>query len=165
MTDKELRRLSRLELLDMLISQTQENEKLQKQLADANEKLRNREIVKEKAGSIAEAALHLNEVFAAADKAAEQYLENIKNISENQEAACEKVIAEAQKRAEEIIKQAEETAKAREEQADKYCAKLSEEQEFARVIEATLEEKEESEEVGFDASIASEEENKEDIYQ
>lgn len=165
MTDKELKRLSRLELLEMLVSQIEENKDLQKKLDEANEKLRNQDIIKEKAGSIAEAALQLNEVFNAADKAASQYLENIRRINENQEAACEKIIADAQNRAEEIIQQAEETARVREQQADEYCSKLSEEQEFAQVIEETLVEDEESEEVGADASIASEEEREEDIFQ
>ena len=60
MTDKELRRLSRRELLEMLIMQMEENEKLSQELETAQEMLRNREIVIERAGSIAEAALALN---------------------------------------------------------------------------------------------------------
>ena len=38
------------------------------------------------AGSIAEAALALNSVFEDADKAAAQYLENIKRCSEQQQS-------------------------------------------------------------------------------
>lgn len=110
MTEKELKKLSRLELLEMLISQMQENEKLQKQLDEINNKLLNQDIMKEKAGSIAEAALQLNDVFVAADKAAAQYLENIRKISENQEAISQKIIANAQMRANEIIEQAKITA-------------------------------------------------------
>jgi len=82
MTDKELRRLSRSELLEMLISQMQENEKLKQSLEEANAALSNRRIVIEQAGTMAEAALRLNGVFEAADEAARQYLENIYCISE-----------------------------------------------------------------------------------
>ena len=83
MTDKELRRLSRRELLEMLIMQMEENEKLSQELETAQEMLRKREIVIERAGSIAEAALALNGVFEAAQAAADQYMENIKRQVKN----------------------------------------------------------------------------------
>lgn len=79
--DKELRRLSRAELLEMLIVQVKENESLRQQLAKANEELESRAVTFQEAGSLAEAALRLNDVFAAADAAAQQYLENIKEKS------------------------------------------------------------------------------------
>ena len=79
MTDKELRKLRRGELLEMLLEQTKENERLKKQLADLKAQLENREIILKRSGSIAEAALKLNGVFEAAQKAADQYLENIKS--------------------------------------------------------------------------------------
>ena len=82
MTDKELRRLSRSELLEMLIAQTEENRQLKIRLERAEAQLRDRRIAVEKAGSLAEAALQLNRVFEAADKAAQQYLENVRLMSE-----------------------------------------------------------------------------------
>ncbi len=85
MTDKELKRLSRAELLEMLIEQMKENEDLRSQLEEANKKLDNRKIIIENSGSIAEAALKLNGVFEAAEKAAEQYLENIKSSCNSDE--------------------------------------------------------------------------------
>lgn len=77
MTDKELRRLSRTELLEMLIGQMEENEELKKRLEKAEEELANRQIVIQESGTLAEAAMKLNGVFEAADRAARQYLENI----------------------------------------------------------------------------------------
>ena len=82
MTDKELRRLSRSELLEMLIAQTEENRQLKIRLERAEAQLQDRTIAVEKAGSLAEAALQLNHVFEAADKAAQQYLENVRLMSE-----------------------------------------------------------------------------------
>ncbi|XCP84613.1 DNA repair protein [Roseburia hominis] len=81
MTDKELRRLSRAELLEMLLVQVEENEKLKLQIEEMQTQLDNRQIMIDKAGSIAEAAMQLNGVFQAAEAAAAQYLENIQRLS------------------------------------------------------------------------------------
>lgn len=78
MTDKELRRLSRTDLLEMLLEQSKEVERLQQELAEARQQLEERRIMTEEAGSIAEAALRINRVFEAAQAAADQYLENIR---------------------------------------------------------------------------------------
>lgn len=78
MTDRELRSLSRRELLELLLAQAKENRRLKKRLQDAEEALYDRKITVARAGSLAEAALKLNGVFEAADQAAKQYLENIR---------------------------------------------------------------------------------------
>lgn len=77
MTDKELQRLRRSELLEILLAQQKQIDSLKKELADANEQLAERKIVIEKSGSIAEAALKLNGIFEAAQRAADQYLYSI----------------------------------------------------------------------------------------
>lgn len=87
MTDKELRRLSRSELLEMLIAQMEENEKLRSALNKARSELKDRRITLSRAGSIAEAALRLNNVFEAADEAARQYLENVRRMKEEEDGA------------------------------------------------------------------------------
>lgn len=86
MTDKELRRLSRAELLEMLLAQTEENQRLKKRLQEAEEALEDRQIAMEHAGTMAEAALELNGVFEAADRAARQYLENVKRMARESSA-------------------------------------------------------------------------------
>lgn len=80
MTDKELKRLSRAELLEMLLAQMKENEKLKVSLNEMQMQLDSRQIMINRAGSIAEAALQLNGVFQAAEAAAEQYLENVQRF-------------------------------------------------------------------------------------
>lgn len=82
MTDRELRKLSRADLLELLLEQSRENEQLRKQLEQAEAKLADRKIEIEHAGSIAEAALRLNGVFEAAEQAAAQYLDNVRRIAE-----------------------------------------------------------------------------------
>lgn len=84
MTDQELRHLSRSELLELLIAQMEENRKLKKGLKEARTALSNRQIRMEHAGSMAEAALRLNGVFEAADRAARQYLANICLMAEKE---------------------------------------------------------------------------------
>lgn len=85
MTDKELRRLKRSELLEILYEQEKEIAELRKKLNRATRKLEDRRILIEKSGSIAEAALRLNEVFEAAQAAADQYLENIRELGDQEE--------------------------------------------------------------------------------
>ena len=87
MTEKELRRLSRRELLEMLITRTIENERLTEELQQAQKELSDRKFIQEHAGSMAEAALQLNGVFEAADRAAREYLENIRRMAEESRSA------------------------------------------------------------------------------
>jgi transposase-like protein len=82
MTDKELKRLKRTELLEMLLNMRRENDSLRQELEEAKKKLEDRMILTEKAGSIAEAALQLNLVFETAQKAADQYLMNVRRLSD-----------------------------------------------------------------------------------
>ncbi len=74
-----LRKLSKLQLLELLAQQERELQTLRKELEEKNAALEDRRIRVEEAGSIAEAALKLNEVFEAAQRAADQYLESVKS--------------------------------------------------------------------------------------
>lgn len=103
MTDRELQKLSRTDLLQMLIKQGEELNQLREQYADAQEALSDRTIRLEQAGSIAEAALQLNGVFEAAQAACRQYTENIIALSQRQEAVCAKLEAESRQKAEELL--------------------------------------------------------------
>ena len=85
MTDKELRRLSRRELLQMLLEQTSEVERLQAELDKTRAELNDRAIMLESCGNIAEASLKINRVLEAAQQAAEQYLANVRRIDIGQQ--------------------------------------------------------------------------------
>jgi tRNA U34 5-methylaminomethyl-2-thiouridine-forming methyltransferase MnmC len=80
MADKELRKLSRAELIEMLLEQSKRVANLEEQLKKAKEKLKNREIILNEAGNIAEAALRLNNVFEDAQAASEQYVQGLKAL-------------------------------------------------------------------------------------
>lgn len=82
MTDRELQHLSRIELLELLIAQMEENALLKLQLKSAMAQLEHKNIEILKAGSLAEAALELNGIFQAADAAAKQYLDNVRRLAD-----------------------------------------------------------------------------------
>lgn len=82
MKDKELRKLSRQELLELLIEQTKRADQLQERLDFLEEQLKERDLTINNAGSLAEAALRINKVFEAADKAVAQYIESVKRLGE-----------------------------------------------------------------------------------
>lgn len=85
MTDRELKRIGRAELLELLLLQSEENEWLQMRVDELEQELRDRDIIIEDAGTIAEAAFEINRVFDAAGSAAVQYLENIKRLNHQME--------------------------------------------------------------------------------
>lgn len=80
MTEKELHKLKRAELLEMMLAQSREIEVLRARIDALETKLADREIRIRESGSIAEAALKLNGIFEAAQAAADQYLENIRRL-------------------------------------------------------------------------------------
>ncbi|MGX8698356.1 MAG: hypothetical protein ACSW8F_00295 [bacterium] len=102
MKDKQLKRLSRRALLELLVTQMEENEALAQRNEVLEKQMRQKSIAVSRAGSMADAAMTLNQVFASADNAAEQYLENIRRANER----CDAVIERANRKAEEILAQA-----------------------------------------------------------
>lgn len=85
MTDTELKKLKRRELLQMLLEQSKTVEALKAELEEKNKLLEERSIKIAESGSIAEAALKLNNIFEAAQAAADQYLYSVKLASEGKE--------------------------------------------------------------------------------
>lgn len=95
MSAKELKHLNRRELLQMLLLQAEENERLKEELARTKALLEKRSIMLDEAGSIAEASLRLHEIFSAAQAAADTYLENIRALEARQKERCVRQEAEA----------------------------------------------------------------------
>jgi hypothetical protein len=84
MTEKELLKLKKSELLEIMLAQSKEIDSLREQLAKAKAKLKDKKIAIDESGSIAEASLRLTKIFEEAQKAADLYVENIKRRA-NQE--------------------------------------------------------------------------------
>ena len=131
MTDKEFKRLSRSQLIDIIYQLqlkqeelTADNEKLSKALADKRLRV-------SKAGNIAEAALEIHNVMQSAQDAADHYLEEIK-IRVNHE--YQRILKEAKEKAADIIKKAQE-------EADEIVARAKKENpDYDPVVEAILKE-------------------------
>lgn len=120
MEEYKLEKMNRKELLELLLQQVSENEAMKEQLKalktemtavqqDCEKRLADRRIELSRAGTMAEAALRLNRVFADADLAVRQYHENIKKYSENAEALANSIKEEADRKADEILAAAEKT--------------------------------------------------------
>ncbi len=99
---KELGKMKRVELLELLLDVTQENEKLRAKNRKLAKRLASRQVVAKKAGSIAEASMRLSGVFKAAQNAADGYLNSLKQMEEDSSG----MIREAELEAARIIEEA-----------------------------------------------------------
>lgn len=92
----------------MLIAQSKRLNRVEEELSAAQKELEQRKIAITTSGSMVEAALKLNGIFEAADQAAAQYLDSLRE----QESNAEHIIAEAEAKAHEIINAGEVQRKA-----------------------------------------------------
>jgi len=77
---KELKKMSRKDLLEILVLQSKKIDELTLELENANKVLKSRDILIKESGSIAEASLKLNKIFEIAQETADLYLDNIKKL-------------------------------------------------------------------------------------
>lgn len=126
MTEKELGKLNRRQLLEMLLEQTKRAQELEnelqeknRQLAEKDALLSERSVTLDKAGTIADAALSISRVFESAQTAADIYLKNVEahskrgeELLENAKKRSEEMLAETKRRCAAIEKQTAERIKA-----------------------------------------------------
>ena len=103
MTDKEFKRLSRAQLIEIIYRLQLELDKVndEKQLLESE--LKDKRLRLSNAGNIADAALEINNCFRSAQNAAEQYLNEIKAIREETEAERQRILSKARAEAAAII--------------------------------------------------------------
>ena len=106
MTDKELKRLSRAELMELLLVQTREAERLREKLDKTESMLGSRYVRFVTVGDLAHAVLEVNGVMEAAQAAAKQYLDNIVLLEAETKEKCEKMLEEAREEAAQIRRNA-----------------------------------------------------------
>lgn len=106
MTDKEFRRLSRPELIDIILELQQQYEQCKDEKQQLKQALEKKELDISNAGSLAEAVVSINGVMEAAQAAADQYLLSVKAASEN----SEQILASAKVEAERLVHDAQENA-------------------------------------------------------
>ena len=123
MPDRELRHMSRTELVEIIFALKQSEEQLKAENAELKAKLEDRQIHIEKAGSIAQAALELNRVFEAAQAAADEYLASVRASGQAGSAALPgdagQLLAQARTEAEGMKRQAEQECRTMEAEAER----------------------------------------------
>ena len=129
MTDKELRHLSRAELIDIIYELQKQSDEKDAQMQEMQTALDERTLRISNAGSIAEAAVSINGVFEAAQAAADQYLASVKSAMADMERtlaeAEEKrrtILSDAEKQAADMVRRAEEQVASMEAATEKQCA-------------------------------------------
>lgn len=85
MTENDMKKLSRADLLRIVANRQEAIEELQAENALLREKLEERENLCEQADSLAQAALYINQVVEAAQAAADLYVYNLKLAAEDQD--------------------------------------------------------------------------------
>jgi len=105
MTDKEVKHLKRRDLIELLCRMKKEEMMLKGQIAELQTRLEDRRLNTEKAGTLAEAMISVNGVLDATQKAADQYLEEIRNrhaeLEKSGSEQMEKIREECARREEE----------------------------------------------------------------
>ena len=107
MVSKELKKLSRRELVDIIYQMKKNEQLLQDEIASLREALQDRRIHLSTAGSIAEAAISITNVFSSAQAAADIYLQEVSCMKQDAEIECTKMINDAKQQAAEIIAESE----------------------------------------------------------
>ena len=77
MTDKEFRKLSRTDLIEIIYEYQRREQEMQKEINTLRDALEKRDLKIQEAGSIAEAVVRLNELFETAQKTADEYVEQV----------------------------------------------------------------------------------------
>ena len=107
MTDKEFKRLNRAQLIDVIYQLQLQVDKLTKQNESLEAALEDKRLRISNAGSLAEAALEINDCFRNAQKAAEHYLNEIKLIHTTVENDRKRILADAQAEAAQLVSTAQ----------------------------------------------------------
>lgn len=83
MAERELKKMNRSELIEIIYALQREEQNLRKRVDELEGQLAERTIILESSGSIAEASLRLNKIFEDAQAAADQYLRSVRAMAED----------------------------------------------------------------------------------
>ena len=108
-TDKEFKRLTRAQLIEVIYQLQLQVDQLTEQKLELEAALEDKRLRIREAGNLAEAALEINDCFRSAQNAAAQYVSEIQAMREETQAECARLLAEAQAQAEAIVTAAKKT--------------------------------------------------------
>ena len=107
MMGKELKKLSRRELVDIIYQLKKNEQKQQEEIASLEEALQNKRIRIATAGSIAQAATDITRIFSVAQTTADVYLNEIAAMKADTEKECAQMLENARKQAAIILAEAQ----------------------------------------------------------
>ena len=99
MTDKEFKRLSRAQLIEIIYRLQLKEEELSAQNQQLKEALAEKRLRMDRVGNLAEAVLEINNVMKAAQDAAAQYIDEIRQMRSEMEEERRKVMEQARQEA------------------------------------------------------------------
>ena len=106
MVSKDLKKLSRKELVDIIYQLKKNEQERREEVAALEQALQEKRIRVSVAGSIAEAATDITQLFSVAQTTADLYLREVAFMKERTEQECAAKIEDANKKAEEILAEA-----------------------------------------------------------
>ena len=110
MDEKKISKLTKKELLEILLSQAKRIEEVELELENCNKRLESRDIIIDSVGSIAEASLQLNGIFEAAQATVDQYMANVydrcRKLENDTKEECQKMKDEALEYADKVREKA-----------------------------------------------------------
>ena len=124
MISKELKRLSRRELVDIIYQLKTNEQEMQEKIAKLEEFLHEKRIRISVAGSIAEAAMDITNLMSTAQMTADLYLREISCMKIDAEEECRRMIEDARKKADKIVADGEKRLADLEERYQVECQKL-----------------------------------------
>ena len=99
--EKEFRKLSRRELVDVIYQMKKNEQHLEERIATLETALEEKRIHIAAAGTIADAAAEITQLFSSAQATADLYLHEIACMKAETEEECARIIAEAKKKSSE----------------------------------------------------------------
>ena len=103
MIGKELKKLSRRELVDIIYQMKKNEQQMQEEIASLRSQLQEKRIRISVAGSIAEAAVDITRILATAQTTADLYLQEIACRKAEAEQECAQKMAETEKKVQAVL--------------------------------------------------------------
>ena len=148
MVTKELKNLSRRELVDIIYLMKKNEQLLQDEIASLRDEiaslqdaLQDKQFRLSTAGSIAEAAISVTNVFSSAQAAADLYLQELARMKQDAEIECVKMIDEAKQKTAEMLSKSETQLAILNDQYRRECIKWYKLHQEVQLLEKTSSEK------------------------
>ena len=133
MINKEFRKLSRRELVDIIYQMKKNEQEMQAEISALKEELEQKRMHLSNAGSIAEAAASMTNIFAVAQNTANLYLNEIASIKADAEKSCAQKLEDTNRQIAKLISDGE---KQYEQLNSRYMADYKKWQELKSEIES-----------------------------